>query len=253
MDDEKSVESILKEQRDEFRHLRTLSQRFIQVLLALLAIGFVFAQKEWIQFFQSSSIPQSDFGITCPSGASVGGLAPTAAMLNGLILQALVIVSLGVIALAGIWAARVLFVDSPIYLPALGRSQVRANAQNIQKARTLFRRAYYILGLGLTFLAFAAIGYILFYFEGGQYILWFDILVYVTTIILLVYFLYRVHSMGLKNFYYELADTSVLLLIFIIAIIVFYVQHIVLNALNTLGVWMNLWLNFCPNGFFVPF
>jgi len=167
----------LEKQVEEFRHLQSRSQRFIQVLIAALAVVFVFARREWINFFLNSSVPDGSLVIKCSSGGTVGSLSQTFAIINGGMLFWLVLLGLACVSLSGIWSARVSFLDTPTYRPSMAGTQLADNAKRIRTARRFLRIGVYSLVLGMFLLVLAAIGYWAFYYEAGYYILYFDVAV----------------------------------------------------------------------------
>jgi len=169
----------LHEQKESYRHVEEMSQRFLRLILATLALGFVFARPSWVDYMTSASPPSPGLRAVRENGGYIGQLSPSIVLNNGNILRSLVILSLVSLVIATMLAGLVIFLAKPSeefrgeYETALAYLLLR------RKAKRLLRRAYIAAFIGVLLLVSAGVGFWTFYVNGGISILLYDLAVVV--------------------------------------------------------------------------
>jgi hypothetical protein len=231
----------IQDQKEAYRHIEEMSQRFLRLILATLALGFVFARPSWVNYMTGASAPSPGLRATRESGAFIGKLSPTIVLNNGNILKSLVVLSLISLLIAILLAGLVVFLIEPT--EAFQEQQATALAYFLlrRKSKKLLRRAYISAFIGVLFLLLAASGFWAFYEAGGVNVLLFDVAVVVVGLVGMPVFILKILS-GLNNQAIQNIDSSeraVELSVYcmggVVAII--FGRYVWYNAINGLVVW----------------
>lgn len=233
----------VKEQKESYRHIEEMSQRFLRLIIATLALGFVFARPEWVEYMTSASPPSPGLRAYRKEGY-IGQLSSTIVLNNGSILKALVVLGVFSLIISILLAALILFLREPTEV--FSNQQKAALGYNVLqiRSRTLLRRAYIAAFNGVLFLILAAGGFWAFYIVGGQNILLFDIaivMVGVVSLSILSVKLWNSASLIVMKDVdspTRVAELCIYCMSGVVAI--FFYRYVFVNAMKGLIVWMKL-------------